>query len=143
MSLQTELTTDPLNRGYQQYVPHSPGILCDMMNARNYTMPKERFVTARKVLADLGVQGAEILDKLETAAASNSAVKWAMRFMTTDGIDVGHQTTRALLDQLVGTVLTQAECDLLKNMAVQPASRAEVLGFDYVREQDVRAALGL
>ena len=143
MSLQQELTTDPLGRGYQQYIPDCPGTLTDMLNAPVYTLPKTRFVNARGVLAAHGMVGAEILDKLETAAATNSAVKWAMRFMAADGIDVGHPTTRALLDALVGTVLTQAECDLLKDMAVQPASRAEVLGLDYVQEQNVRAALGL
>jgi hypothetical protein len=143
MSLQEELTTDPLGLGYQQYIPDSPGILVNMLNAPNYSMPKERFVTARGVLGSYGTVGAEILDKLEGAAPSNSAIKWAMRFMATDGIDVGHPTTISLLDALVGTVLTQTECDLLKSMAVQPASRAEVLGLGYVQEHDVRAALGL
>jgi len=143
MSLQQELATDPLGRGYQQYIPDCPGTLTDMLNAPVYTLPKTRFVNARGVLAQHGAAGAEILDKLEAAAATNSAVKWAMRFMAADGIDVGHPTTRTLLDALVGTVLTQAECDLLKNMAVQPASRAEVLGLDYVQEHNVRAALGL
>jgi hypothetical protein len=143
MSLQQELTTDPLGRGYQQYLADCPGTLAEMLNAPVYTMPKARFVNARGVLAQHGAAGAEILDKLEMAAASNSAVKWAMRFMAADGIDVGHPTTRTLLDGLVGTVLTQAECDLLKDMAVQPASRAEVLGLDYVQEHNVRAALGL
>jgi hypothetical protein len=143
MSLQQELTTDPLNRGYKQFVADCPGTLCDMLNATNYSMPKTKFINARGLLAEHGMTGAQILDKLEMAAASNSLIKWAMRFITTDGIDVGHPTTRALLDQLVGTILTQAECDLLKNMAVQPASRAEVLGLDYVQEHNVRAALGL
>lgn len=143
MSLQQELTTDPLNRGYQQWIPHSPGILADMMNSYSYALPKERFVTARGVLAAHGVEGAQILDKLEAVATNNSVVKWAMRFITTDGIDIGHPTTRTLLDQLVGTVLTQTECDLLKNMAVQPASRAEVLGLGWVRENDIIKALGL
>lgn len=143
MSLQQELATDPLGRGYQQFIPDCPGILAEMLNARVYVLPKSRFVTARGVLAEYGTAGAEILDKLEAAAALNSVVKWAMRFMATDGIDVGHATTRSMLDALVGTVLTQAECDMLKNMAVQPASRAEVLGLDYVQEHNVRAALGL
>jgi hypothetical protein len=143
MSLQQELTTDPLGRGYQQFVPDCPGTLCDMLNAMSYSMPKTKFVTARGLLAEHGIAGAQILDKLEAAAASNSAVKWAMKFITADGIDVGHSTTRSLLDQLVGTVLTQTECDLLKFMAVQPASRAEVLGLGYVQEHNVRAALGL
>jgi hypothetical protein len=44
---------------------------------------------------------------------------------------------------MVGTVLTQTECDLLKQMAIQPASRAEVLGISFVTEADVRTALGL
>lgn len=143
MTLQQELTTDPLNLGYQQYLPHAPGTVADIINAQNYSMPKTKFVNARGILAQFGVQGAEILDKLETAAASNSAVKWAMRFITTDGIDVGHPTCRSLLDQLVGTVLTQQESDMLKNMAIQPASRADVLELPYVSEKDVRTALGI
>jgi hypothetical protein len=143
MSLQAELTTDPLSRGYQQYIPDSPGMLVDMMNAKTYSMPKERFVSARGILAAYGADGAVILDKLETAANSNSVIKWAMRFVIGDGIDVGHPTTRTMLDSMVGTVLTQTECDLLKNLAVQPASRAEVLNLNFVTEADVRTALGL
>ncbi len=64
-----------------------------------------------------------------------------MRFVTSDGIDVGHANTRTLLDALVPAVLTQVEADLIKNMAVQPASRAEVLGLGYVFQHDVQAAL--
>jgi hypothetical protein len=143
MSLQIELTTDPLNRGYQQYVPDSPGKLVDMMNESIYSMPKMLFVSARGILAAYGADGAVILDKLETAAAGNSVIKWAMRFVIGDGIDVGHPTTRTMLDSMVGTVLTQTECDLLKNLAVQPASRAEVLNLNFVTEADVRTALGL
>lgn len=144
MSLQTELTTDPLNRGYQQFIPDSPGVLVDMLNSYIYQLPKSRFVNARGILAKHGMTGAVILDKLELAAQSNSAVKWAMRFIAdSEGIDIGHPMTRQLLDQLVGSVLTQEECDLLKDMAVQSASRAEVLGINQVVESDVRTALGL
>lgn len=141
MSLQSELQNDPLNRGYAAFLPDAPGVLADMMNARIYTMVKEKFVTARGVLAAHGSAGAAVLDKLETLAASNSEVKWAMRFVTSDGIDVGHANTRTLLDALVPAVLTQVEADLIKNMAVQPASRAEVLGLGYVFQHDVQAAL--
>lgn len=141
-TLQTELTTDPLNRGYAQYIPDCPGILVNLLNDPIYQKHKTRFVTARTVLAEVA-GGAEILDKLETAAQTNSAVKWAMRFVTTDGIDVGYPATQQLLDSLVGSVLTQAECDALKNMALQPASRAEVLDLPYVQEHDIRTALGL
>ena len=104
-------------------------------------MVKERFVTARAVLAAHGAAGAAVLDKLEAASGGNAAVKWAMRFVTADGIDVGHANTRGLLDAMVPAVLTQAEADMLKDMAIQPASRAEVLGLGYVFQHDVQAAL--
>jgi hypothetical protein len=142
MTLRAELLSDPLNRGYAAFIPDSPGILAEMMNANDFTMAKERFVTARGVLAAYGPAGAVILDKLEAAASGNSAVKWAMKFVSQDsGIDVGHPTTRGLLDALVPAALTQAEADMLKDMAIQPASRAEVLGLPYVFDYDVQAAL--
>jgi hypothetical protein len=143
MTLRDELLNDPLGRGYSALRPHSPGLLADMMNAPIYSMPKERFVSARGVLAAHGVAGATILDKLEAAASSVSMIRWALAFMKTDsGIDVGHGTTRALIDQLAaGGVLTTTEAGLIKDMAIQPASRAEFLGLPYVREADIRAAL--
>jgi hypothetical protein len=143
VTLAAELTTDPLSRGYAQFIPDSPGILADMMNAQIYSMPKERFVTARGVLAAHGAAGATILDKLESAASSVSMIKWALSFLKTDGgIDVGHANTRALIDQLAaGGVLTSTEAGLIKDMAIQPASRADILGLGYVREADIRSAL--
>jgi len=139
--LQAELTTDPLNRGYAQYIPDCPGILVNLLNELVYQKHKTRFITARTVLAEV-VGGADILDKLELAAQTNSAVKWAMRFITTDGIDIGYPVTQQLLDSLVGSTLTQSECDALKSLALQPASRAEVLNIKYVTEADVITALG-
>lgn len=141
--LSDELTNDPLLRGYAQHIPDSPGVLAGMMNSLDYTMVKMRFVTARAVLAEHGSAGAVVLDKIEVAGASDSAVKWAMKFVTSEpGIDVGHPTTRSLLNGMVPAVLTQAEADMLLNMAVQPASRAEVLGIGYVTAADIQAALG-
>jgi hypothetical protein len=142
MSLRNELINDPLNRGYGQFIPEAPGFLMDMLNAPTFTAVKPKFITARGVLAAHGVTGAAILDKLEAAASSNAAIKWAMKFVSQDsGIDVGHQNTRALLDAIVPAVLTQTEADLIKDMAIQPASRAEVLGLGYVTVSDVQAAL--
>jgi hypothetical protein len=141
-TLKSELISDPLNRGYAPFLSNSPGVLADMMNAREFSMVKEKFVTARGVLAAHGAAGAAILDKLEAVAGSNSTVKWAMKFVSQDsGIDVGHPNTRGLLDAMVPAVLTQAEADLIKDMAIQPASRAEVLGLPVVFPHDVQAAL--
>ena len=143
MTLRDELLNDPLAKGYAAFIPDCPGILADMLNAQTHTMVKSRFVSARGVLAAHGSVGAAILDKLEAASASVSEIKWAMSFMKTDsGIDVGHPNTQDLLDALAaGSVLTSTEAELMKEMAMQPASRAEVLGYEYVSEADIRTAL--
>lgn len=87
---------------------------------RNLVQP--RFVTARTVLAECGANGAALLDKLDAAGSTNSAVKWAMVFLRQDsGLDVGHPATQYLLQTLVPDVLTQAEADQLKALAILPA----------------------
>lgn len=143
MTLRDELLNDPLSLGYSAFIPDCPGILADMLNAQVYSMVKPFFVSARGVLAAHGSVGAAILDKLEAASTAVSEIKWAMSFlMSESGIDVGHPQTQSLLDALAaGSVLTSTESELIKAMAMQPASRAEVLGFDYVREADIRNAL--
>jgi len=145
---------------YAGLLPDSPGGAVDLLNATSTTAVKTRFVTARGVLAEVGPAGAVALDKLEAFAASaapvdplpaslHSAVKWAMRFITQNGpesgIDVGHASTRSLLDAMVTIgVLTQVEVDAIKGMAAQPASRAEELfGVGTrVTEADVAASQG-
>ena len=143
MTLRDELLNDPLGRGYAALRSNAPGLLADMLNAPVYSMHKERFISARGVLAAHGAAGATILDKLEAASTSVSMIKWALAFMKTDsGIDVGHANTRSMLDQLASAgVLTTAEATMIKDMALQPASRADILGLPYVREADIRAAL--
>lgn len=142
-ALSDELTSDPLGRGYATFIPDNPGMLAVMMNAPDYTMVKMKFITARTVLAEHGSAGAVALDKIDAAGAADSAVKWAMKFVTSEpGIDVGHPTTRSLLNSMVPSVLTQQEANMLLDMAVQPASRAEVLGIPFVTANDVQQALG-
>jgi hypothetical protein len=82
-----------------------------------------RFVTARTVLAECGMLGASILDKLEEAATVNSAVKWAVRFLGQDsGINVGDPATQYMIDQLADAgALTAPQAAALKNLALQPA----------------------
>lgn len=142
--LQAELQGDPADLGYAAHLPDAPGQIVDLLNAPTQTMVRERFVTARTVLAELD-NGATILDKLEAAAASTPAVKWAMRFMLSDpGIDVGHPRTQGLLEQLaVAGVLTVDEASDVQMMALLPASRAEALfgAGARITEDDVRAAL--
>ncbi len=146
--LKAELQTDPAGLGYAAHVPHAPGSLADMLNAQSATMAKPRMITARGIMASYGLgpsAGAAFLDKLEVLSAGVPAIKWAMKFLQAEsGIDVGEPATQAMLASLVGVGgVTQTEVDGIKAMAMQPASRAEVLfgAGSQITEADVRAAL--
>lgn len=146
--LKTELQADPAGLGYAAHVPHAPGALADMLNAQSATMAKPRMITARGIMASYGLgpsAGGAFLDKLEVLSAGVPAIKWAMKFLQAEsGIDVGEPATQAMLTSLIGVGgITQAEVDGVKAMALQPASRAEVLfgAGSQITEADVRAAL--
>ena len=143
MTLKTELQTDPLGIGYAANLASCHGLIVDQINAQNYTMIKPRMVTARTVLAECGAHGVSILEKLESISAANTAVKWAMKFLQNDGgLDVGNAASQSMITQLEAvTVFTAAEATALRNLALQPASRAEVLGLVVVTEAHIRAAL--
>lgn len=143
MTLIEEISTDPMNRGYSQFIPDAPGKVTEMLNELIYTMPKTKFITARTILAEYGEEGAAILDKLETAGSTIPAVKWAFKFLLQDtGVDIGHNKTREMLDNLAqSAVITQDESDKLKILGLQPASRAEVLGLGLITESQVRDAI--
>lgn len=141
-TLANEISDDPLGLGYAAHLPDAPGLVVEMLNARTRTAVQSRFVTARGVLAEVD-GGAQILDKLDALTGAVREVKWAMKFLLTDGIDVGHPRTRALLDQLAaGGAITAADAQALKDLALQPASRAEELGLGVITEAGLRAALG-
>lgn len=147
-ALKTELQDDPAARVYAPHVPAAPGALADLLNAQSDSMAKERMVTARGIMASYGLgptAGAAFLDKMEALSASVPAIKWAMKFLQTEaGIDVGEPATQSMLTSLIGVGgITQPEVDGIKAMALQPASRAEVLFGVGTRigEADVRAAL--
>jgi hypothetical protein len=145
-ALRAELTEDPEKFGYVQFIPDGPGHLVDLLNAQTETMVKSRFVSARTVLAEMPLtDAATFLETLEVVAEVNPVVKWGMRFLTSDlGIDIGHPNTQMLLDGLAtGGAMTQTLADQAKALAMQPASRAEVLlgAGTQVDESDVRAVL--
>lgn len=141
IALAAEVNTDPELKGYASFLPHGPGHVVRLLNEYTEMAIKPRRITARAILAECPA-GGTILDKLEAASASSSSVKWAVKFLGQEaGVDVGMSATQTMIDQLVvGGVLTTAEGDQLKNLAKQKASRAEVLGFGYVTEQDLTLA---
>lgn len=119
------------------------GIVAVLNDETRGTLIKERLCTAGTILSKLGPEiGANVLDKLETAAASLPAVKWAMRLIMTTGIDVGDPSTRAQLDALAQAgVLTESEAEAIKAIAVFPASRGEIIGLGQISWADVSHAL--
>lgn len=145
MILAQELHDDPLGLGYAQWLPDAPGQVVALLNAQNYSMAKSLLLSERGVLeryADGPVAADAVLGKLETFAQSGHAlsgvVKRALKFLAmADGIDVGSPATYAMLDQVqLAGGLTADEVTKLKALALQPASRAEVLGLT-VTEADV------
>lgn len=146
--LKQEIVDDPLSQGYSAFLPDSTGWVANMLNERKFQAFKTRMVTARGIMASYGIgptQGALFLDKLEALSANIPALKWAMKFLQQEtGLDVGEPATQTMLTSLIGVGgITQAEVDGVKAMAIQPASRAEVLfGSDViVTEHDVIKAM--
>jgi hypothetical protein len=125
--------------------PKTPGAqqrdqaIADVLNsAEGGVVYRERFVTARTLLAELDpFVAAAILDKLEAAAQVNSVVKWAMRYVTTDGIDIGHSATHSLLD----LVLTADEAAAVKALAAKSVGHAQLVLGAPVTAADVSIAL--
>jgi hypothetical protein len=91
-----------------------------------------RYITARTILAECA-DGANILTALDAAAAANTAVKYAVRFLGQDsGLDIGNAVTQGMLDALVPSVLTADQAGQVKAMAMLPV---------YVTRMDVNAAM--
>lgn len=86
-----------------------------------------------------GDRGTEVLDKLRALSAGTTGVPEAMarklryvvKWLDNDELDVGHRETRASIDQLVPLVFTAAEAAAIKALAERPAP---------VSEYDVRCA---
>lgn len=102
--------------------------LADGLNAQPVKVLQARYITARTILAECA-DGPSILAALDSAATANTAVKYAIQFLVQDsGLDVGNAVTQGMLDALVPSVLTQAQADQVKGMAMQPqlVTRADV-----------------
>lgn len=140
-ALKSEVTFDPTGRGYLAHLANAPGMVVQLLNEPVDEMNKPRFITVRTMLAELGVAGAVIAEKLSQFAASapsaipeveglRLATKWAMRFIDSDGegLDIGHANTHTMIDGMAAiAVLTNGEAENLKSLAWQPASRAEIV----------------
>lgn len=136
--LKTELVNDPAVLGYAQLIAAGDdtalAAILGLLNTPTYTVVKKRIITALGILdaCEGGpMAAAAILDKLETAAASIPALKWVMRAINGNGIDIGSAGAQGMLDLLSatigGNVLTTTEAGRLKTLGQGLGSRAEVV----------------
>ena len=128
-ALKQEIMLDPLGIGYATMTDQE---VADSINAPTRTVVESKTVGALGIMREVGpASGAAILDKLEAASAQDSRLKWFLRELTTNGVDVGHPATRQTVDDLVLVgVLTASEGGMLKAIAETQASRASELGFN-------------
>ena len=140
--LSDEINNDPKNKGYAALLPNQPGRVVDLLNALTETKVKTRMITARGILSDYPggpAAAAVVLDKLDAATETIPALKWAFGFLKTpEGLDIGHPATQGMIDQLSPSIITPEEAANLKALAIQPASRAGVLGLPHITEAMLR-----
>jgi len=118
--------------------------ISDIFNAPSGTRLVERFESAIGIMSALGaVTGATILEKLDQAKGSIPALKWAMLAMVDpQGINLGDPETQAMLDDLAtANVITQAEADAVKALAIQSSSLAYETVGQPISAADVSIAL--
>ena len=106
----------------------------DLLNAETISLVSPRLVNERTIMAEVGATaGLAIIEALE--GATHPLVKKAAEWLkpNQEGIDVGHPDTRAQIDAIVPSVLTQNQADALKGLAETQVSRATEIGIGLVR----------
>lgn len=138
--LTEEIASDPLGIGYATM---TDGELEGALNAKTRTRLVEMRIGFGAIMSALGASaGAALLDALEVVAVSSSPVKWALRLLAADNLDIGNLQTRAQIDALAAAgVMTAAQAATLKALAQQSCSRAEELGVSAIGA-DIRNARG-
>lgn len=140
-ALQAELANDPAGKGYAAHLPDAPGLVVDLLNAATETAPLERWVTGLTILSECPA-GRSITRKLKKASIDDAVVEVAWyQLLGRRGLNVNDPATKAMLDEMAAAdILDTEEVTQLKAMAVQIASRAEIIGIGRATEEQVRKA---
>jgi hypothetical protein len=112
-------------------------------NTPSITVTRERFVTTRTLMAELGpVMADAILTKLEAAAAQSPLINRTLLMLrpSEGGIDVALPAVVGQLNALVSDFLTQAEADSVSALAQQLVSPAKNAGLPIITEGDIQFA---
>jgi hypothetical protein len=137
--LSSELNEDPLKKGYSTYLLKSPGLVIRLLNSFTESMIAPIPSSLAKVWAASGPY-ASIVDVSNTVDHPCRASCLVVRetFKASDSIHINQPEVRTMLDAWVATgVITTEQCDALLALAMQPASRAQVLGLPNITEQDL------
>jgi hypothetical protein len=142
-SLLNELRLDPEGLGYAQHLPDDPVRAVELITSKDFTMVKSRMINGRTILEHCST-GKSILRKIKAAADADAVMEVVWAFLKQEsGLDIGSPATRTSIDELVTSgSWEQAEGDELKGLAIQPASRAEVLGIPAPSARDIVEAWG-
>lgn len=150
-TLSEELINDPLDIGYAQWLPDSPGSVIELLNAKNYFMVQPKMMAELDIIGEyiLGpIEGDAVLTKLETFSTSTdplaSLVRRALKVLSQpEGLNMGSVAIQSMISELESQgVLTSVESSNLKALAEQPASRAEILGLGNVTVEQIVAVGG-
>jgi len=98
--------------------------LAAALNAEGLQAPRQRFITARAVMASCpgGLPILAALDGAREHPVVGKAVAWALTFLGQEaGLDIGDPFTQEMVDHLVAfEILTDEQGAALKAMALQP-----------------------
>jgi hypothetical protein len=128
--LKTELTADPLGRGYATM---SDAEAAASLNTANRALVSLKMVQYRTMMADIGVEATRAIMTAMAAAGQTDTVValvdlW-LKDPKSEGVDMGHANTRAVIDDLVTAgSITAAQAAGVKAMAESTVSRATELG---------------
>ncbi|HXE49558.1 MAG TPA: hypothetical protein VN663_14360 [Ramlibacter sp.] len=140
-TLGTEVRNDPEAIGYAQYLPDSPGLVADLLNAPTRSMVKPLPSGTAKIWAAAGPY-AKIVDASENRAL-NIAVRASClvvrdEFISAGTIHIDQPKVRAMFDAWIvaGVITADEHADLIAEATVA-ASRAEQLGLPPVTIYDL------
>jgi hypothetical protein len=109
----------------------------DLLNANDETLFVSRKVSYLEILNECAGAG-EILDIIEASTLPD--VRWAMVGIKSDGIDIGHPKTRAMIGQLVYEGIFTVTQGLSLTAMAPTQSKAQSLGLGLVSKGHVNNA---
>jgi len=147
-SLITELTTDPLSRGYAQM---SDEQVAASLSEANRHVPTQRFISMRAIANVLNDEEyAKVKAAIQMLAQQSPRVADMLEFLnmpcddsgTTGGLDFGNEAVRAMIQHLVqvDSTISPETIDKLLSLGERIASRADELGLGEVNKYHVASA---